>query len=139
MRIIFFYMLTVALLFTGCEHNSNTKKIKTDKNETKKNISKQKENVTIIKEKDFNITFKNSKLVYPKDKMVLLFYDNSLYSQEQEKILNKLNIKFYKTQNKFLENYFKIIYYPTIVILDKNKTVIYQNFIPYEMLKTEGF
>ena len=137
----FFYFSTIVLLFTGCEHNSNKKAPKLNKTvkTTETNISKAKENKNIIKEKDFNLTFVNSKLVYPKNKMILLFEDNSLYSQEEEKILKKLKITFHKTKNRFLENYFKISCYPSIVILDNNKTVIYQNFMPYEMLKTEGF
>lgn len=137
----FFYFSTIVLLFTGCEHNSNKKAPKLNKNvkTTETNISKAKENKNIIKEKDFNLTFVNSKLVYPKNKMILLFEDNSLYSQEEEKILKKLKITFHKTKNRFLENYFKISCYPSIIILDNNKTVIYQNFMPYEMLKTEGF
>ncbi len=143
MKITFFYISTIILLFSGCEHNSNTKNTQINKNKeiknTQRNISKLKEDTIRIKEKDFNLTFVNSKIVYPKNKMILLFENNSLYSQEEEKILKKLNIKFYKTKNKFLENYFKIINYPSIVILDKNKTIIYQNFMPYEMIKTEGF
>ncbi len=140
---ITFYIFTIIFLFTGCEHNSNTKNNQTNKNKTIKNIetniSKHKNNTLIIKEKDFNLTFVNSKLVYPKNKLILLFDNNSLYSKEEEKILKRLNIKFHKTENKFLANYFKIIYYPSIIILDKNQTVIYQNFMPYEMLKTQGF
>jgi len=143
MKITFFYISTIILLFSGCEHNSNTKNTQINKNKeiknTKINISKPKNDTIRIKEKDFNLTFINSKLVYPKNKMILLFENNSLYSQEEEKILKKLNIKFHKTENKFLANYFKIIYYPSIIILDKNQTVIYQNFMPYEMLKTQGF
>jgi len=140
----FFYFLIITILFTGCEHNSNTKIKEVNKNKPEMNISKSniqtpKENKITIKDKDFNLTFVDSKLIYPKNKMILLFVNNSLYSKEEEKILKKLKISFYKTDNKFLENYFKIVDYPSIVILDKNKTVIYQNFMPYEMIKTQGF
>ena len=139
----FFYFSMIILLFTGCEHNSNKKapelNTQTIQKNNKTNIQAKDTNKTVIKEKDFNLTFVNSKLVYPKNRLVLLFGDNSLYSQEEEKILKKLKITFHKTKNRFLENYFKISCYPSIVILDNNKTVIYQNFMPYEMLKTEGF
>ena len=141
------YFLVIILLFSGCENNSKKKDETKPHKEIKKeiikpkikNISKPKENKKIIKENNFTLTFVNSKLIYPKNKMVLLFDDGSLYSQEEEKILKKLKITFYKTKNRFLQNYFKIDYYPSIVILDKNQTIIYQNFMPYEMLKTEGF
>ena len=143
----FSYFLVIILLFSGCENNSKKKDETKPHKEIKKeiikpkikNISKPKENKKIIKENNFTLTFVNSKLIYPKNKMVLLFDDGSLYSQEEEKILKKLKITFYKTKNRFLQNYFKIDYYPSIVILDKNQTIIYQNFMPYEMLKTEGF
>jgi len=144
MKITVFYILAIILLFSGCEYNSNKKTDKPNKNiNIEKNITKpkenKKENKIIIKENNLNLIFINSKLIYPKKKIILLFEDNSLYSQEEEKILKKLKVKFYKTKNKFLKNYFKIVNYPSIIILDKNETVIYQNFMPYEMLKTEGF
>jgi len=144
MKITVFYILAIILLFSGCEHNSNKKTDKPNKNiNIEKNITKpkenKKENKIVIKENNLNLIFINSKLIYPKKKIILLFEDNSIYSQEEEKILKKLKVKFYKTKNKFLKNYFKIVNYPSIIILDKNETIIYQNFMPYEMLKTEGF
>jgi len=69
----------------------------------------------------------------------LLFTDSSFYSLEEKKILKKLKLTFYETNSTFLKNYFKISIYPTIVILENNKTVKFENFTPYEILKTEGF
>jgi hypothetical protein len=53
----------------------------------------------------------------------------------QEEVLKYLKIKYYKTNNKFLEKYFKISMYPTTVIIDKNKTIKFENFTPIEILK----
>jgi hypothetical protein len=138
LRYIFFIVL---IFFIGC--NNNTKKetnnqihnnkqtqlqIKTDKktNET---------NTTIITLNDYNLTFKNNQLIYPKNKIYILFYDDSKYSKMQEEALKYLKIKYYKTNNKFLKRYFKITMYPTTVILDKNRTIKFENFTPIEILK----
>jgi len=140
------YILPILLisLFIGCNKNTtqnnenNITKINLESNNTK-NLQHNSANIITIKENDFNLSFKNNKLIYPDKKMVILFYDNNFYSQEEERILNRLNVKFYKTKNQFLINYFNITYFPTIVVLDKNKTIKFENFTPYEILKTEGF
>ncbi len=130
-----YLILIIAIFFIGCEQKTK-KTYNKEKNISNitKNVNKTAKNF-IIQEKDFNITFKNNKLVYPNKKIILLFYDNNFYSKEEIKVLRKLNVKFYKTNNEFLKKYFKIEYYPTIVILDKNKTIKFENFTPYEILK----
>ncbi|ACM92360.1 putative lipoprotein [Nautilia profundicola AmH] len=136
------YILTFILIifFSGCSKNS-----KPDENHiTKENnltIQKSinKDNVTIIHFDNFVLKFKNNELVYPENKTVILFDNNNSYSKAQEMVLKKLNIKYYKTNAPYLEKYFNINNYPTIVVLDKNKTVKYENFTPYEILKAEGF
>jgi len=123
------YILAILLIFfIGCD--KKTKHIKTKQTKIKTDQ---------FKINDLNLTFKNNKLIYPNKKMIILFYDNNFYSKEEIRILKKLNVKFYKTNDKFLINYFNIKYFPTIVILDKNKTIKFENFTPYEILKTEGF
>ena len=132
------YILTFILIifFSGCD-----KKIKSTKLESNKtnNITKTQKPITLIKFNKFTLKFKNNKLIYPTKKTIILFDNNNTYSKTQENVLNKLNIKFYKTNNIYLEKYFKIEYYPTIIILDKNKTIKYEGFTPYEILKAEGF
>jgi hypothetical protein len=88
---------------------------------------------------DTNLTFKKDKLIYPNKRVVILFEDNSSISKAQEMVLDKLNVKYSKTQNQFLKEYFQIKTIPTIIVLDKNKTIKYENFVPYEILKAEGF
>jgi len=57
----------------------------------------------------------------------------------QENVLKNLNVTYIKTNNQYLKNYFQIQKYPSIIILDKNKTVKFENFVPYEILKAEGY
>ena len=57
----------------------------------------------------------------------------------QENVLKEMNVTYKKTNNEYLKNYFHINTYPTIIILDKNKTIRYENFVPYEILKEERF
>jgi len=135
------YILSVLMifLFIGCDKHKKYSHSNNIKIKESNNTKTYKKNLFTIKVNDFNLSFKKDKLIYPNKKMVFLFYDNNFYSKEEEKILNKLNIKYYKTNNKFLINYFNITYFPTIVILDKNKTIKFENFTPYEILKTEGF
>jgi hypothetical protein len=137
LRYIFFIAL---IFFIGC--NNNTKKetnnqIYNNKSEIQNKINKKtnETNITVITLNDYNLTFKNNQLIYPKNKTYILFYDESRYSKMQEEALKYLKIKYYKTNNKFLEKYFKISIYPTTVILDKNKTIKFENFTPIEILK----
>jgi len=134
-----FYFLII-LFIIGCEsnsHNKNTKK--KENNQIKTTTITTKNGNTEIYINDIKLVFKNNKLIYPKKRVILLFGNNQLYSKEEEKVLKKLKLKFYKTNNNFLEKYFNITIYPTIIILDKNKTIKYENFTPYEILKAEGF
>ncbi len=137
MKYIFLLMI---IIFLGCNNNKNTHKPNVTKitQKSKKKLQKNNE-ITYIKDGNLTLKFKKSTLIYPKNKTILLFSDNSFYSKEQKRILQKLNVHFYKTDNLFLKNYFKITIYPTIIVLDKNKTVKYENFTPYEILKAEGF
>jgi len=124
--------LFLIIFFNSCSKKENSE-------EKKPKITKEKkEKIKTIQIKDLKLSFKNNTLNYPPKKVILLFEDNNTLSKAQELVLNKLNLKYYKTDSKFLENYFKIEYYPTIIILDKNKTIKYENFTPYEILKAEG-
>jgi len=141
------YILPIFIvLFLGC--NSQTQKsIKENNsskiNKTEKNVDKyrgERETQKIIIElNDINLTFDKNKLIYPKEKTVLLFEDNSTKSNMQKIVLDKLKVKYIATDNPYLKNYFKIKTIPTIIVLDKNKTIKYENFVPYEILKAEGF
>ncbi len=116
------------LFFIGCDKKSS--------NSTKKvYISDviQEEN-QIIRLDDLEFIKNGNKLEYNFDKpKVLLFFDNSKSSKNQ--LLELQNIKYYKA-NK-IANYFDIKIFPTIVIINKNKTKKYEGFIPYEVLKYE--
>ena len=137
----------ILLFLTGCnnktkQHNINeTNETKTiEKNKTGEiNRGERETQEIIITLNDINLTFNKNKLIYPKNKTVILFEDNSTISKTQELVLNKLKIKYVKTDNPFLKKYFNIKIIPTIIVLDKNKTVKYENFVPYEILKAEGF
>jgi len=137
------YILPIILLFIGCFENK--KPPQTSNNQTKtpniKTINKKPKNpdIEIIMLEDFNLSFKKNSLIYPKKTIFLLFDDNSTKCKMQENVLKRLNIKYKKTNNPYLKNYFSITTYPTIVVLDKNKTVKYENFVPYEILKEERF
>jgi hypothetical protein len=134
----YIYILPIlGLIFFGCT-SQNTKKKIIEKTEKKTQIKKVK-NTQTISLNDINLTFKNNKLIYPKNKTVLLFEDNSTASKMQEIILKKLNTKFKKTDNPFLKEFFHIKTFPTIVVLENNKTIKYENFVPYQILKAEGF
>jgi len=137
MKYIFFIAL---FLFIGCQSNTKHTEKKENNISINNNIQK-KENQNFIVIKDGNLSFKflNNKLIYPKNKTIILFKDNSFYSKEEEKVLKRLNLKFFISNNEYLKKYFNITIYPTIVVLDKNKTVKYENFTPYEILKAEGF
>jgi len=144
----YLFLILIILFIIGCNkktshyNESNITKIIKKSNFSKKNKNYSKiknKNIFTIESNGFNLSFNNKKLIYPKKKMIILFYKKNFYSQEEERILTKLNVKFYKTNNQFLINYFKIKYFPTIIILDKNQTIKFENFTPYEILKTEGF
>ena len=133
MRIFF-----IILLFLGC-NSHNTKKeenLQKELNITKKSVpKKEKKNITILNLKEINLTFKENRLIYPKQKIYILFNDKSNYSKMQEQALKYLKVNYVKTDNEFLKKYFQIDIYPTIVILDKNKTTKLENFTPIEILK----
>ena len=141
------YILTFILLlfFSACSKNIKTeeKHITTETNQTKQlqKIHKINNNsdITVIKFDNFELKFKKNTLIYPKQKTLILFENNNTYSKTQELVLKKLHTKYYKTDSNYLINYFNIQIYPTIIVLDKNKTVKYENFTPYEILKAEGF
>ncbi|WP_456488798.1 hypothetical protein [Caminibacter pacificus] len=140
------YILPIILLIllTGCNkkesnqknnENNQSKIIRTESIITKNNEKPKENPIVVIKLKDLNLTFNNGKLVYPNKKTVILFDDGTPYCTEQKDVLKRLKVKYITTDNKYLENYFNIKLYPTIVILDKNKTIKYENFTPYEFLK----
>jgi len=141
--ILSFIFIFFTMYITGCSKNNKTAETvtKNETNTTQTQVKKEKtaEDVTVINFEGFQLVFKKNQLVYPQEREILLFDSNNSYSKAQELVLKKLNVKYYKTDSPYLKNYFHIQYYPTIVVLDKNKTVKYENFTPYEILKAEGF
>ncbi|EDM24604.1 hypothetical protein FE773_08590 [Caminibacter mediatlanticus TB-2] len=136
------YILTFILIFfLGCSKKENSeekKPIETNTTKTKQTKNKKTYSKIIIKINDFNLTIKNKKLIYPKKKIIFLFENNSTYSKMQEEVLNQMKLQYIKTDNEFLKKFFNIKTFPTIVVLDKNKTIKYENFVPLEILKAEG-
>jgi len=142
-------ILTLFAAFFIISCSKTSKENKNQKNSTENNISvktiqQQRQNVEKDETKmlqfgNLTLTFKNGELVYPHEKTVILLEGNNTYSKAQEGILDKLGIKYYKTSSEFLKEYFEIHKTPSIVVLENNKTVKYENFTPYEILKAEGF
>ena len=137
------YILVVILVFfVACSKESNKNEVNITKktNVNIKNKALQEKNSTKkIILNDFELIFENNKLVYPNKKVVLFFENNNTYSKAQEVVLKKLKTKYIKANSKFLQDYFNITLFPTIIVLDNNKTLKYENFVPYEILKAEGF
>jgi len=136
----------ILIFFVACskeQSNKNETNItqKTDINikNYEKKVTQEKNSTKKIRLNNFELTFQDNKLIYPNKKVILLFENNSTYSKSQEFVLKRLKTKYIKTNSKFLQNYFNITIFPTIIVLDKNKTIRYENFIPYEILKAEGF
>ena len=139
------YILFGALIFfVACsKEQSNSNGI----NITKK-VDANIKNYEKVQEKGFTkkividnleLIFKNNKLIYPNERVILFFENNSRYSKAQELALKRLKTKYIKVDSQLLKDYFNITIFPTIIILDKNKVIRYENFVPYEILKAEGF
>jgi len=149
-----YILVGILIFFVACskeqsnKHETNiTKKTNTNiKNSEEKVI--QDKNFTKVQEKNstkkitlnnLELIFKDNKLIYPNEKVVLLFENNNSYSKAQELVLNRLKTRYIKVNSEFLQSYFNITLFPTLIVLDKNKTIKYENFVPYEILKAEGF
>jgi hypothetical protein len=133
------YILPFILMFLTISLIGCSKKEEKKSTLTKTITDKNGNTIKIVSLKEFNLTFKNDNLVYPNQKRVILFCDDSKTCKSQEEILKKLDVNYSKTYNTFLMEYFKIENIPTTIVLDKNKTIKYEGFAPYEILKAEGF
>ena len=131
------YILVVILVFfVACSKEQSNNN---EDNITKKNNINIKNKEKKLALDSFELAFQDNKLVYPNKRVILFFEDNSTYSKAQEIVLKKLKTKYIKVSSELLKNYFNVTTFPTIVVLDKNKTLRYENFVPYEILKAEGF
>ncbi|MEO1942392.1 MAG: hypothetical protein ABGW77_05810 [Campylobacterales bacterium] len=96
--------------------------------------------ITIYQVGEYNLTFKNHKLVqYPPKRLYLFFIDGGKYSELEERFLQELGIPYLLVEDPDLDEEFNISIYPTIVILDRNRTIKYEGFTPYEILKAERY
>ena len=136
----------ILIFFVACskeQSNKNETNItqKTDINikNYEKKVTQEKNSTKKIRLNNFELIFQDNKLIYPNKKVILFFENNNTYSKAQELVLERLKTKYIKIDSNFLQNYFNITIFPTIIVLDKNKTIRYENFIPYEILKAEGF
>ena len=143
-----YILIGILVFFVACskeQSNKNdpniTQKTNINIKNYEKKIAQEKHFTKKIILNNFELIFKNnSKLIYPNKKVVLFFKNNNTYSKSQELVLKRLKTKYIKIINsKFLLDYFNITILPTIIVLDKNKIIRYENFVPYEILKAEGF
>ena len=135
MKVFIFFVILVFMI--ACDNKDNNHKENKNPTQKEKNISNivKTENIPNKKIKEENK--KMDLLSSFKDKSLLLFVDDSKISQNQIKELNNYKQKFYKIDNDELKLHFNIKSYPTIIIVDKNKTKKYEGFIPYQILKYE--
>ena len=132
-----YFLIILILLFSGCENNNSHKvviqtqkpKTKTTKIETEKELLKFP--TLIFKEKNGKISYETNTT------NILLFVNNSDLSLAQKKELNRSKREFYIIKNIKLLNYFDVNKFPTLIILEKNKTKKYEGFVPNEVLKYE--
>jgi len=141
-----YILVGILVFFVSCSKEQSqknetniTKKTNTNIKNYEKKFVQEKNAIKKIKLNNFELIFKDNKLIYPNKRVVLFFENNTTYSHAQKLVLKRLKIKYIKANSKFLQNYFNITIFPTIIVLDKNKTVKYENFVPYEILKAEGF
>jgi hypothetical protein len=125
------------IFIAGCSKEKHSQNIQTDTNQTQTKPVKDK--ILSVRINGLTLKFDKNGIIYPDKKTILLFDNNNTYSKAQEIVLKKLKVKYYKTDSSVLEEKFGIQTYPTIIVLDRNKTVKYENFTPYEILKAEGF
>ena len=116
-----------------------TKKTNINIKNFEKRVIQEKNSTKKVVLNNLDLIFEDNELIYPNEKVVLFFDNNTTYSKAQELVLKRLKVKYIKVSSKFLQDYFNITFFPTIIVLDKNKTIRYENFVPYEILKAEGF
>jgi ribosomal protein L33 len=130
-----YFLVVVLILFIGCGDDKKTKIVL---EEDKKNNDEK----IVIQNFDKNLTkdliFKENKLVYNSDyKLILLFLDDSDLSNEQLSHIKRLNRDFFVIDDKQVLEYFDILEFPSLIILEKNSTKKYNSILPYEVLKVE--
>jgi len=133
-------IFVVIIFFNACsktnKSNDNSNHIVKQKNDT---IIKSENNITFVNINNIRLKFQKGALMYPDKKIIILFANKNAYSKTEEIVLKKLNVPYFKTDSPYLIDYFRIKEYPTIIVLDKNRTIKYENFTPFEILKAEGF
>ena len=138
-------MVGILVFFAACSKESNknevniTKKTNINIKNYQKKVIQEKNSTKKITLDTIELTFQDSNLIYPNKRVVLFFGNKNRYSKAQEVVLKRLKTKYIKVDSKLLQDYFNITIFPTIIVLDKNKTLRYENFAPYEILKAEGF
>lgn len=119
-------LIFILLLLTGCNNTTTHKKTEIHKE------------IIIYQNQGLIFRKKNDKIFFDINKTkILLFSDNTNLSKQQIITLKKAKIKFYDINNSEIKDYFKIIKYPTLIILNKHKIKKYEGFIPIEVLKFE--
>jgi len=140
-----YILVGILVFFAACSKESNknevniTKKTNINIKNYQKKVIQEKNSTKKITLDTIELTFQDSNLIYPNKRVVLFFGNKNRYSKAQEVVLKRLKTKYIKVDSKLLQDYFNITIFPTIIVLDKNKTLRYENFAPYEILKAEGF
>lgn len=105
-----------------------------------KEVNTSHPKITIYQLGDYNITFRGEELIkYPRKRLYLLFSDGGRYCRLEEQFLKELKIPYFVIKDADLDREMNITIYPTIVILDKNRTIRYEGFTPYEILQAETY
>jgi len=141
-----YILVGILIFFVACskeQSNENevniTKKTNINIKNFEKRVIQEKNSTKKVVLNNLDLIFEDNELIYPNEKVVLFFDNNTTYSKAQELVLKRLKVKYIKVSSKFLKDYFNVTFFPTIIVLDKNKTIRYENFVPYEILKAEGF
>ncbi len=137
LRIILAFLILIFII--SCSDTKQTT-TQTSKQTPNKQITKTKKTLSpkIIKVDDLVFREFNDSITYHFDKVVILaFLDNSKLSQNQKVELQHIKQKFYIIKNEKLKNFFKIQTYPTIIVIEQNKTKKFNGFVPRVVLNYE--
>ena len=131
----YFFIIFLFFYFVGCDNKKNINSQQTEITISNETIKSQPK---IIKVDDLEFIENNNTFSYHFENQVILFFsDDSKESKLEQKELKSLNKKFYIIKKPKLIEFFKIVKYPTILIIDKNNTKKFEGFIPAIMLKYE--
>jgi thioredoxin-related protein len=132
--LLHYFLALVFIVFIGCSDKKETKIII----EEPKPVVEKIEITNFDKNSTIEFIFKEDKLVSNfNKKLILLFLNNSALSQEQLSHMKRTKKDFFIVKNAKLLDYFNVLEFPSLIILEKNSTKRYNSILPYEVLKVE--